>query len=93
MSVEAAAGEASQNLPDDFRISITNAPGKDAYPIASFSWLLIPAKIQDPNKRKAATDFLRWALTDGQKFSQSLVYAPLPNQVVSKEIAAISRIQ
>ena len=93
VSVEAAAGEASQNLSDDFRISITNAPGKDAYPIASFSWLLIPAKIQDPNKRKAATDFLRWALTDGQKFSQSLVYAPLPNQVVSKEIAAISRIQ
>lgn len=92
-SVAAAATEASQNLPDDFRISITNAPGKTAFPISSFSWILIPAKIQDPNKRKAIVDFLTWVLTDGQKLTQQLVYPPVPERIVSKELAAIGRIQ
>ncbi len=59
-SVTAAA--ASATMPDDFRVSITNPPGKDAYPISSFTWLLVPAKIQDPQKRKIITDFLRWML-------------------------------
>jgi phosphate transport system substrate-binding protein len=65
-SVTAAA--ASSPMPDDFRVSITNAPGKDAYPIASFTWLLVPVKIQDTQKRKIITDFLRWMLADGQKW-------------------------
>lgn len=92
-SVTAAAADASQNLPEDFRISITNAPGKDAFPISSFSWMLVPAKIQDSNKRKAIVDFLTWALKDGQSLTQQHVYARLPDRVVSKELAALSRIQ
>jgi phosphate transport system substrate-binding protein len=92
-SVAAGAAEASERMSDDFRISIINAPGKDAYPISSFSWLLIPARIQDPNKRKAIVDFLTWALTDGQNLTQQLVYARLPAGVASKELAAVSKIQ
>ena len=65
-SVSAAASGAVENMPDDFRVSITNAPGKDAYPISSFTWLLIPEKIQDATKRKMITDFLTWMLNDGQ---------------------------
>ena len=91
-SVTAAAG-ASENMPDDFRVSITNAPGKDAYPIASFTWLLIPSKIQDASKKKVITDFLHWMLTDGQNFSEALSYAKLPKPVVTKELKAISKIQ
>jgi phosphate transport system substrate-binding protein len=91
-SVAAAAAEA-QDLSGDFRLSITNAQAKDAFPIASFSWLLVPARIQDPDKKKAIVDFLTWALTEGQKLTQQLMYARLPAGVVSKELAAVSRIQ
>ena len=90
-SVTAAAAGAS--MPDDFRVSITNAPGKGAYPISSFTWLLIPSKIQDPVKKKAIKDFLSWMLTDGQKMTPALDYAPLPQAVVSKEVKAIDKIQ
>ena len=65
-SVTAAAASAAKEMPDDFRVSITNAPGKDAYPISTFTWLLIPEKIADPAKKKAIKDFLKWMLTDGQ---------------------------
>jgi len=92
-SVAAAATEATRSLPDDFRISITNAPGKGAYPISSLSWLLVPAKIADAGKRQALVNFLKWALTDGQNMSSGLVYARLPQNVVSKELIAISQIQ
>jgi phosphate transport system substrate-binding protein len=92
-SVTAAAAGAAKEIPDDFRVSITNAPGKAAYPISSFTWLLIPAKIDDAAKKKAITDFLHWMLTDGQKMTESLTYAPLPKPVVAKEIKAISKIQ
>jgi phosphate transport system substrate-binding protein len=87
------AAAASAVVPDDFRVSITNAPGKDAYPISSFTWLLVPAKIQDPQKRKILTDFLRWMLANGQKLAEPLGYAPLPKAVVTKELKAISQIQ
>jgi phosphate transport system substrate-binding protein len=93
VSVTAAAAGAAKEIPDDFRVSITNAPGKAAYPISSFTWLLIPAKIEDAAKKKAITDFLHWMLTDGQKMTQALTYAPLPQPVVAKEIKAISKIQ
>ncbi|HTS29175.1 MAG TPA: phosphate ABC transporter substrate-binding protein PstS [Bryobacteraceae bacterium] len=89
----AAAAESSTNVSEDFRFSITNAPGKDAFPIASFSWLLVPAKIEDAGKRKAIVGFLNWALSDGQGLTQDLVYARVPARIVSKELAAISRIQ
>ena len=87
------AAAASAVVPDDFRVSITNAPGKDAYPISSFTWLLVPAKIQDAQKRKILTDFLRWMLADGQKLAEPLGYAPLPKAVVAKELKAISLVQ
>jgi phosphate transport system substrate-binding protein len=90
-SVTAAAADIP--MPDDFRISITNAPGKGVYPISSFTWLLIPSKIADPTKKKAIKDFLAWMLADGQKMTEALSYAPLPQAVVAKEVKAIDKIQ
>jgi phosphate transport system substrate-binding protein len=92
-SVSSAAAGAAANMPDDFRVSITNAPGKDSYPISSFTWLLIPAKIQDPAKKKAMTDFLKWMLADGQGMTETLLFAKLPKQVVAKELKAISAVK
>jgi phosphate transport system substrate-binding protein len=92
-SVTAAAAGASKNMPEDFRVSITDAPGKTAYPISSFTWLLIPSKIDDAGKKKAITDFLHWMMTDGQKYCEGLAYAPLPKPVVAKEMKAISQIK
>jgi phosphate transport system substrate-binding protein len=92
-SVSAAAAGAAKDMPDDFRVSITNATGKTAYPISSFTWLLIPEKFQDANKREAIKNMLIWALTDGQNFTEALSYAKLPKEVVEKEKKAISKIQ
>lgn len=91
-SVTAAAEGAARTMPDDFRVSITNAPGKNAYPISSFTWLLIPSNIADPKKRDIITGFLKWMLGPGQKMAEPLGYAPLPAPVVKKETAAIARI-
>jgi phosphate transport system substrate-binding protein len=92
-SVSEAAAQAAKNMPDDFRVSITNAPGKNAYPISSFTWLLIPAQIQDAGKRDIIKGFLKWMLTDGQGYCEGLSYAKLPAPVVEKEMKAISLIQ
>ena len=92
-SVSAAAAGAAKDMPDDFRVSITNAPGKTAYPICSFTWLLIPEKFQDPAKRDAIKGFLKWMLTDGQGYAEPLSYAQLPKEVVEKEKKAINKIQ
>lgn len=92
-SVTAAAAGAAANMPADFRVSITDAPGKDAYPIASFTWLLIPSQIQDSAKKQILTDFLRWMLGPGQKMAEPLSYAPLPKPVAAAELKAISLIQ
>lgn len=89
---DAAAG-AAKNMPADFRVSITNAPGKNAYPISSFTWLLIPSKIDDGGKKKEIIAFLHWILTDGQKYAGSLGYAPLPKEVVAKEEKQIALIK
>jgi len=89
-SVTAAA--AVPNLPPDFRVSITDAPGPDAYPICSFTYLLIPEKIPDPGKRKAITEFLHWMLTTGQKDAPGLDFAPLPAAVIAKEQKQIAII-
>jgi phosphate transport system substrate-binding protein len=89
---EAAAGAAS-NMPDDFRVSITNAPGKNAYPISSFTWLLVPAQIQDSGKRDIIKGFLTWMLKDGQGYCEGLAYGKLPPSVVAKEMKAISMVQ
>ena len=87
---EAAASV--KTMPADFRVSITNAPGKTAYPISSFTWLLIPAQAKDPKKGKIISDFLDWMVTDGQKLTSQLSYAPLPGSVVEKVKAAIKQI-
>lgn len=92
-SVSAAAAGAAKEMPDDFRVSITNVPGKSAYPISSFTWLLIPAKFQDDTKREAVKGFLKWMLTDGQSYCEQLSYAKLPKEVVQKEMKALSQIQ
>jgi phosphate transport system substrate-binding protein len=91
--VSAAAAGAAKDMPDDFRVSITNAPGKTSYPISSFTWLLIPAKIDDAGKREAIKGFLKWMLSDGQKDCEALSYAKLPTQVIAKETKAIAAIQ
>jgi phosphate transport system substrate-binding protein len=80
-------------MPDDFRVSITNAPGEDAYPIASFTWLLFYENPDDKVQAAAMVDFMRWALTDGQAFASELGYSPLPASVIEKELGAPGRIQ
>jgi phosphate transport system substrate-binding protein len=92
-SVTAAAAAASKEMPADFRVSITNAPGKEAYPISSYTWLLVPSKISDPAKKKALTDFLNWMLGDGQNMVEALAYAKLPKPVVDMEKKAIAKVQ
>ncbi len=92
-SVTAAAAEASESMPDDFRVSITNPPGANAYPISSFTWLLIPSRMPDMKKKQAMVDFLHWMLTDGQGFAEPLAYSRLPREVVEKETQAISKIE
>jgi phosphate transport system substrate-binding protein len=92
-SVTEAAAGAAKSIPADFRISITDAPGKQAFPIASFTYLLIPIQIPDVAKASAIKGFLQWMLTDGQKFAAGLYYAPLPKEVVAKEIKQIAEIK
>jgi phosphate transport system substrate-binding protein len=91
-SVTAAAAGAAKSMPADYRISITNAPGADTYPISSFTWLLIPTHSNDAAKTKALTDFMGWMLDHGEEEAASLSYAPLPKSVqdmVRKSIATI----
>jgi len=89
---EAAAGVAAA-MPADFRVSITNAPGKGAYPISSFTWLLLNEKPTDTQRARTLVDFVRWALTDGLRFCGELGYAPLPAAVVKREQTALGKIQ
>ncbi len=91
-SVTAAAASESEKIPADFRVSITDASGKTAYPICSFTYLLIPEKIDDPAKKKAVKDFLHWMLTDGQNEVEALSYARLPKDVDARELKAIGLI-
>ncbi len=91
--VSAAAAADAGKMPEDFRVSITNASGKAVYPISSFTWLLVPAKIADPAKKKAIVDFLKWSLGEGQNSTEALSYAKLPKEVVARELKAISKIQ
>ncbi len=92
-SVTAAAAGAAANMPADFRVSITNAPGKAAYPISSFTWLLLYENPTDKAQAKTMVDFVKWALSDGQKYCAGLGYAPLPASVVKLELAALSKIK
>jgi phosphate transport system substrate-binding protein len=93
-SVSAAAAAVAKEMPDDFRVSITNPQGnKAAYPISSFTWLLIPSKFSDTTKRDVVKDFLKWMMTDGQQSCEALSYAKLPKEVVAMEMKAIAKIQ
>jgi phosphate transport system substrate-binding protein len=92
-SVSAAAAAVAKTMPDDFRVSITNPPGKTAYPIASFTWLLIPEKFSDTAKRDAIKGFLSWMLADGQNYTEQLSYAKLPKEVIAQEKKALAKIQ
>jgi phosphate transport system substrate-binding protein len=90
-SVTAAAAGAA--IPEDFRVSITNAPGAGAYPISTFTWLLVPQTVADPVRKKAMLALLRWALTNGQAECTPLGYAPLPDDLVRKELRQVSSIR
>ena len=105
-SVQNAAGEfvkaspetvtnaaAAAQIPDDFRVSITNASGAGAYPISSFTWLLLYQNPNDAGRARVMNDFVRWAITDGQKFASELGYAPLPDNVVKQELTALEKIR
>jgi phosphate transport system substrate-binding protein len=92
-AVTAAAAAAAGKMPADFRVSITNAEGKGVYPISSFTWLLLYENPKDKVQSKTVVDFVKWALTDGQKFCAELGYAPLPEPVVKLELAALAKVK
>jgi phosphate transport system substrate-binding protein len=92
-SVTAAANAAAAQMPADFRVSITNAPGDEVYPVSSFTWLLLYQDLPDKQVAKTLVDFLQWALTDGQKFAADLGYAPLPKTVVDLELKALAQVK
>ena len=92
-SVSAAAASVAASMPEDFRVSVTNPAGAAAYPIASFTWLLVPTRIEDAAKRAVVKDFLAWMLTAGQQYCEPLAYAKLPQEVVARETQAIALIQ
>ncbi|MSO56011.1 MAG: phosphate ABC transporter substrate-binding protein PstS [Acidobacteria bacterium] len=92
-TVTAAAAAAVANMPKDFRVSITNAPGKGAYPISSFTWILLYENPKDKNLARVFVDFMKWALADGQALASGLGYAPLPAPVVKLELDQLARIK
>jgi len=87
------AALATANIPDDFRFSMTNAPGKDAYPIAGATWLLVYQQQKDAVKGKKLVEFLKWSLTDGEKMAKDLQYAPLPESVQQRVLTRIGEIK
>jgi phosphate transport system substrate-binding protein len=92
-SVTLAAAGAVKGMPDDFRVSITNAPGAGSYPLSSFTWMILPRNPKDKTKAAALKAFLTWGITDGQKLSEPLTYAPLAKPVVDKELAALTYLK
>jgi len=92
-SVTAAAAAAAKAMPPDFRVSITNAPGSGVYPVSSFTWLLLYENPKDKQRAKIMVEFVKWALTEGQKYCKDLGYAPLPDSVVALEMEALKKIR
>jgi len=92
-TVTEAASGAAKAMPADFRVSITNAPGANAYPISSFTWMLFYENPKDKPRAKVMVDFFKWAITDGQKYCSGLGYAPLPEEVVALEMKALGKIK
>jgi phosphate transport system substrate-binding protein len=91
--VTAAAASVANSIPADYRVSITNAPGADSYPISSFTWLLIPLQSTDPAKGKALQDFLTWMLDKGESEAAPMTYAPLPKPVLDRVRATIKTVK
>ena len=92
-AVTAAASSAAGKMPADFRVSITNAPGKGVYPVSSFTWLLLYENPKDKERSRILVDFMKWALADGQKFAPELGYAPLPKGVIDLELPALTKVK
>ncbi|SNB44865.1 phosphate ABC transporter substrate-binding protein PstS [Geobacter sp. DSM 9736] len=92
-TTSAAAAAAAKKMPADYRISLVNQPGKEAYPIVGFTWLLVYEKQKDPVKGKKLVEFLRWSMTKGQKMAAPLLYAPLPQNVTKMVEKTIKTIQ
>jgi phosphate transport system substrate-binding protein len=92
-TVSNAAAAAAKNMPKDFRVSITNAPGHDVYPISSFTWLLLQESPKDVARSRIMVDFTRWALSGGQGLAPQLGYAPIPQEVVALEMEALKRVK
>jgi phosphate transport system substrate-binding protein len=92
-AVTAAAASAATQMPADFRVSITNPPGREAYPIASFTWMLLYENPSDKARSRTMVEFMQWALTDGQKFAADLGYSPLPAAVVKLELEALKKVK
>jgi phosphate transport system substrate-binding protein len=92
-TINAAAMAGAKSMPRDFRVSITNAPGGDSYPISSFTWLLLYEAPRDKARARVMVEFVRWALTEGQKSCEALGYAPLPQSVIAMELEALKQIR
>ena len=92
-SVTAAAAAAAKQMPADYRVSITNAPGDGVYPISSFTWMLFYQDPKDKTQAKTMVDFMKWALTDGQKLAGAMGYAPLPANIVDMEMKTLATIK
>jgi phosphate transport system substrate-binding protein len=92
-TVSNAAAAAAKAMPKDFRVSITNAPGHDVYPISSFTWLLLQESPRDVARSRVMVDFTRWALSGGQGFAPQLGYAPIPKEVVALEMEALTKVK
>lgn len=92
-SVTAAASAVSTNMPSHFRVSITNAPGSGAYPISTFTWLLVPSIGRSAAEHRALLSLVRWMLTDGQQMVESLSYVPLPKETVAKELQVLQQLK
>ena len=92
-SVTAAAAAAAKQMPADYRVSITNAPGDNVYPVSSFTWMLFYQEPKDKSQARAMIEFMKWALNDGQKFAGEMGYAPLPRNVVDMEMKSLAAIK
>jgi phosphate transport system substrate-binding protein len=92
-SIAASASASGSKMSNDFRVSLTNAPGKGSYPISSFTWIYVPAVAKDPGRGAAVASYLKWAYTSGQRIAQEQGYATLPEDVLEKVVAKASTIR
>jgi phosphate transport system substrate-binding protein len=92
-SIAAAASASGGKMSNDFRISLTNAPGKESYPISSFTWVYVPAVAKDPDRGRAVASYLKWVYSSGQRIAQEKGYANLPEDVLEKVVAKSATVR